>query len=317
MNLAERLCSLALRVYPRDFREDNREEILGTIADMRDAHESTGPLRQAVSLGYNGNRLRWLRATGGSVGQTLRQGIAWGVLLLIARQAGLGIYELIRPLWGPWTGATLLPHYPDGHSDFSSVEIALLVGWAAVFFLLISGRRRWGLPLLGAVLAGYVTRQVMFSLGYGGPFSWSFTLSFCLPVLLPLLCAYVWPQRGARLSWRFGVVVLIGATALPAVQVALWNAHVGNNYVFHSLVGWAIQVGVCFIAAVFIILVGLSDPRWAMAGTLIAFQPVVREAIQESSKAGFSAVFLFVGLIPIVALFLAFRARRRAIPARD
>ena len=37
MRFADRLYSLALRACPRDFRDDNREEVLGTIADLRDA----------------------------------------------------------------------------------------------------------------------------------------------------------------------------------------------------------------------------------------------------------------------------------------
>ncbi len=132
--------------------------MIGTIADMQDVGEKRGMFRQAVSLGYNGNRLRWLRATCRSVSQTLRQGMAWGVLLLIVWQAGLGVYELVKSLWLPWARPSLL-------------QIALVIGWLAVFGLLVSGRRRWGLPLLGLVLAGFITREVVFSLSYGGHFS--------------------------------------------------------------------------------------------------------------------------------------------------
>ena len=158
MRFAHTMYSLALRAYPGDFQDESREEVLGTIADMQAVGEKRGMFRQAVSLGYNGNRLRWLRATSGSVSQTLRQGMAWGVLLLIAWQAGLGVYELLRSLWLPWARPSLL-------------QIALVIGWLAVFGLLVSGRRRWGLPLLGLVLAGFITREVVFSLSYGGHFS--------------------------------------------------------------------------------------------------------------------------------------------------
>ena len=314
MSLSERFYSLALHAYPRDFRDDSREEVLGTIADVRDAGEKQGVLRQAVSLGYNGNRLRWLRATGGSVGQTVRQGVAWGLLLLIARQAGLGIYDLVKPLWQLWAAPSLLPHYPE--TALSSVEIALIVGWVAVFGLLASGRRRWGLSLLGVVLAGFVARQVMFSLGYGGPFSWPFTLNFFLPVLLPLLCSYFWPRRPVKFSLPLITAIMIAAVLIPAAQVALWNVGLAYNP-WHGLAAWAIEVGACVIAAVFAILVGLSDPRWATAGAVVAFQPVVREAMAEGLGNRLSAVFILVILIPIVALLLAFRARRRAVPARN
>lgn len=312
MRFADRLYSLALRAYPRDFRDDNREEVLGTIADMQDAGDKQGMFRQAVSLGYNGNRLRWLRATDGSVSRTVRQGVAWGVLLLIARQAGLGIYELVRPVWLPWARPSLLPHYPQ--ADLSLVEIALMIGWLAVFVLLVSGRRRWGLPLLGVVLAGFVSREVVFSLSYGGHFSWPFTLNFFLPVLLPLLCAFVWPERSPRLSLPLVAMILIVAALIPAAQVAFWNAGLANPW--HGLASWALQVSLCGVAAVFAILLSLSDPRWAMAGTVVAFQPVIREIIAESTGNRLSSAFLLVALVPIVAMLLAFRARRRALPRR-
>ena len=192
----------------------------------------------------------------------------------------------------------------------------MIVGWVAVFGLLASGRRRWGLSLLGVVLAGFVARQVMFSLGYGGPFSWPFTLNFFLPVLLPLLCSYFWPRRPVKFSLPLITAIMIAAVLIPAAQVALWNVGLAYNP-WHGLAAWAIEVGACVIAAVFAILVGLSDPRWATAGAVVAFQPVVREAMAEGLGNRLSAVFILVILIPIVALLLAFRARRRAVPARN
>jgi hypothetical protein len=220
----------------------------------------------------------------------------------------------MRGLWLPFARPSFLPDYPV--ASFSAVEIALLVGWLAVFGLLVSGRRRWGLTLLGVVLAGFVAREVVFSLGYGGEFSLAFTLEFFLPALLPLLCAFVWPARGVRFSLLLAAIVLIGATIIPAARVVLWNTEILPYNAWHGLASWAIQMGACFIAAVFAILVGLSDPRWAIAGTVIAFQPVAREAIAESLGNRLSPVFLLVLLIPIIALLLAFRARRRAVPSR-
>lgn len=301
MRFAHTMYSLALRAYPGDFQDESREEVLGTIADMQAVGEKRGMFRQAVSLGYNGNRLRWLRATSGSVSQTLRQGMAWGVLLLIAWQAGLGVYELLRSLWLPWARPSLL-------------QIALVIGWLAVFGLLVSGRRRWGLPLLGLVLAGFITREVVFSLSYGGHFSWPFTLNFFLPILLPLLCGFVWPDRPVRFSRPFIATILIAAVAIPAARVAFWN--VGFDSLWYGYAWWGIQVALCFIAAVFAILLSLSDSRWAIAGTVVAFQPVIREIIAESAGNRLSGAFLLVALVPIVALVLAFRARRLAVARR-
>ena len=301
MRFAHTMYSLALRAYPGDFQDESREEVLGTIADMQAVGEKRGMFRQAVSLGYNGNRLRWLRATSGSVSQTLRQGMAWGVLLLIAWQAGLGVYELLRSLWLPWARPSLL-------------QIALVIGWLAVFGLLVSGRRRWGLPLLGLVLAGFITREVVFSLSYGGHFSWPFTLNFFLPILLPLLCGFVWPDRPVRFSRPLIAAILIAAVAITVARVAFWN--VGFDSLWYGYAWWGIQVALCFIAAVFAILLSLSDSRWAIAGTVVAFQPVIREIIAESAGNRLSGAFLLVALVPIVALVLAFRARRLAVARR-
>jgi hypothetical protein len=312
MRFGDRLCRWALHAYPRDFQHESGEEVLGTIADMQDAGAKRGVLRQAASLGYNGNRLRWLRATDGSMRQTLRQGAAWGALLLIARQAGLGIYELVRPLWLPWARPSLLPQYPQ--TALSVVEVALFVGWLAVFGLLASGRRRWGLPLLGLVLAGFVAREVAFSLSYGGHFSWAFTLNFFLPILLPVLCAFGWPARRIRFSLPVIAAVLIGAVVIAAARVVFWG--VGFDPLGQGYVWWWIQVALCLVAVVFGILAGLSDPRWAIAGVVVALQPVVREIIAESAGSRLSGAILLMALVPIVAVLLAFRASRLAVPRR-
>jgi hypothetical protein len=312
MRFGDRLHRWALHAYPRDFQHESGEEVLGTIADMRDAGAKRGVLRQAASLGYNGSRLRWLRATDGSMAQTLRQGAAWGVLLLIAWQVGLGVYELVRSLSQPWARPSLFPQYPQ--TALSLVEISLLVGWLAVFGLLASGRRRWGLPLLGLVLAGFVGREVALSLSYGGHFSWAFTLNFFLPILLPVLCAFFWPARPMRLSLPVIAVVLIGAVVIPAARVALWR--VGFDSLGHGYAWWGIQVALCFVAAVFGILVSLSDPRWAIAGVVVALRPVIREIIAESAGNRLSGAILVMALIPIVAVFLALRASRSAVPRR-
>ncbi len=306
MSFATRLYSLALRAYPRDFRDENREEVLGTLADLRDAGTGKGPLRQAISLGCSGNRMRWLHATGGSLAQTFRQGVAWGVLILIARQAGLGLYDVARSL--------LLP----GWQRPSVASLVLTLGWLVVFGLLASRRRRWGLVLLGLVLAGYVANSVVAALDYGGPFSPLFTLSFFLPVLLPVLCAYAWPERSVRVRLPLALTILVLAALVPASSIlfdARWLASAGSG-----LVSWGIQFGTCLIVGLFVLLASLSDPRWAVAMTVIAFDPILNEATYEIYRgrdlSGYLGVVLLAILIPTGALLLSFWARRRALPRR-
>ena len=366
MRFADRLYSLALRAYPRDFRDNNREEVLGTIADLRDAGEARGVVRQTISLGYNGNRLRWLRATGGSVAQTFRQGLAWGVLILIARHAGLGLQDLFQQ----W-------YYLGGHVSLSG--IALTAGWLAVFALLVGGRRKWGLVLLGVVMAGFVAERVAFSLSYGGPFDWQFTFRFFLPTIVPLLFAYLrpasrllrsdasppecdgyaretdagsangsamcatentlsrrpvrsggrgfalqQPPRPVRVSWRLAAVLLVLAAAIPVVSL-LFGPDLPSHF-FQlgprdaSYVAWAIQFAFWLCLGVFVFLASLSDPRWAVATTLLVFVRLIDEFISEVGRVigfgGYSGVLIIAVLVPAGPLLLSFWARRRAVPRR-
>ena len=147
--------------------------------------------------------MRWLHATGGSVAKTFRQGLAWGVLLLIARQAGLGLHDIVRrSLDGAYA------HFATQWDRLAIADIALTAGWLIALVLLARGRRRWGQSVLGAVMAGYLVTRVVLALGYGGPFSWPFTLHFFLPTLLPLVCALLWPKRPMRTpGWAIGAMV--------------------------------------------------------------------------------------------------------------
>ena len=135
-----------------------------------------------------------------------------------------------------------------------------------------------------------------------------------MPILLPLLCGFVWPDRPVRFSRPLIAAILIAAVAITVARVAFWN--VGFDSLWYGYAWWGIQVALCFIAAVFAILVSLSDPRWAIAGMVVAFQPVIREIIAESAGNRLSGAFLLVALVPIVALVLAFRARRLAVARR-
>lgn len=289
MKTKDRLCSLAFRAYPPDFRREYREEMLGTIADRRDAGECRSRVHEAAVLAFHGLRLRWSRATGGSVASTLRQGLAWGVLALVARQAGLGIAEVTRPLVQGW-------------GDRSLVAAALLAaGWLLVFCLLATGRRRWGLGALAVVLAGFVAHSVQVALGYGGPFSWTFTLGFFLPAALPLLPALAWPPAPFRLPSGVVAAALFLAVLIPPL-----------SSVRSPLLGVAIAA----VVGSGVLLAALADPRWAVATALVIFVPVVQSLIPAIGsgrvvQAGAGALMILV-LVPTSAVYLSLRARRTA-----
>jgi hypothetical protein len=316
MRLSSRLYSVMLRAYPRDFRDENREEMLGTIADLHDSGESKCVLLQAISLGYNGNRLRWLRATGGSVAQTFRYGLAWGVMVLIARQAGLGLNDILRRVSQPWRHPT-------------PIEIASFLGWLLVLGLLVTGRRKWGLGLLLLVLAGYVATSTDLALGYGGRFSWPFTLHFFLPVALPLLCAFLPPAKVVRWPERWAAaLVLLFAVVPPLTMVFLEHADSLPAYLVNStaigVAGYAQLAGVLPVG-IFVLLASLSDPRWAVAAAFLVFVYLIQNLLQLATNLGNGGVgFLSDDLgvlipavaIPAGALLLSLWARRRAAPRR-
>jgi hypothetical protein len=316
MSFAKRLYSLALRTYPEDFRDENQEEMLGTLADLADARKGKGPLRQAISLAYNGNRFRWMHATGGSVTQTFRYGLAWGALILIARQAGLGLNDILRRLSQPWRHPSL-------------VEIALFLGWLVVLGLLVTGRRKWGLGLLLAVLAGYVATSTDLALGYGGRFSLPFTLHFFLPVALPLLFAFLPPAKVVRWPVRWAAALVLLFTVVPPLSM-VYQQHADSLFAFlvygaaGGVPGYALFAGVLLVG-IFVLLASISDPRWAVAVTLLAFEPVFQGFIRlMTGLANGGVTFLMdciwllipaVG-IPAGALLLSLWARRRAVPRR-
>jgi hypothetical protein len=201
--------------------------------------------------------------------------------------------------------------------------MALTAGWLAMFALLVSGRRKWGLMLLGVVMAGFVAERVAFSLDYGGPFVWQFTVRFFLPTIVPLFFAYLRPAKPVRASWRMGAALLVLAAVIPVVTLLFLSSPASVpplSYGAASYIAWGIQFAFWFCLGVFVFLASLSDPRWAVATTLLVFVRLIREFILEMGRVtgfgGYSGVLMLAILVPAGALLLSFWARRRAVPRR-
>lgn len=284
----ENIYSLVLRTYPSRFREAHGEEILGTLAEKRAAGERVHHLRQLASLLYDAARQRWLHSTNGSVVATVRQGLAWGVLALVARQAGLALYDLVMPL---------IHHWPQ---PFQLSHVLLAVGWILSFCLLALGRRQWGLTVLTVTMAGFVFHSVELALSYGGRFSLPFTLHYFLPALLPLLAAYAWPAKGVKLSVWTWLPILAVAAAIPSISMLPYQAQ--------ALVLWAFLVTLAL---------SFADPRLAVATVLVlaVFGGQKLIAILGGSDLALDAGELLVLwiLLPILAVVLAARSRPRVL----
>ncbi len=277
--------------------------------------ERQGALRQAISLGYNGNRLRWLRATGGSVSQTFRQGIAWGVVAPDRPAGRTGDLRVGQAALASLGSAFLPPALPTGAGlcDRDRPDGRLVGGVRPAGLRATEvgagATRSWSWP-------GSSPGEVACSLSYGGHFSWPFTLNFFLPALLPLLCAFVWPDRAMRFSLPLIALILIVASLIPAAQARPMER---GNVTASSVA----RPGVMGDQGRRSVLSRLSSrsawvsqtpggpwpERWSPSSRWSG------RPCAEGLGNPFSAAFLMVALIPMVAVLLAFRARRRAVPA--
>ena len=301
MEVLQHVYAGALRAYPPEFRQEHEEEVLGTLAEMRDDGGRRHHARQLASLLFQGNQQRWLKGTGGSLSTTIRQGLAWGLLVLIARQAGLAAVDVVRPLVYGW------------HS-FPVANLLLLAGWLIAFCLLALGKRRWGLAALGVVAAGFVYSRVVLALGYGGRFDLPWTLHFFLPVVLPLFLAWLWPEQGVKLPvWLLPPMLAI-AGAFPLLSFLPYGntLGIGNTRYVASVVLW---FGIGVILAVLLIVTAVSDPRWAVAvcPLLAVFggQHVVGGMPSAAALDNLVWVIVLWVVAPALLILFAGRVRRR------
>jgi hypothetical protein len=307
MRLAERLYTLALRMYPRAFREEHDEEMLATLAEARDAGEPRRHVREMASLLRGGSRQRWLRSTDGSFAATLRQGLAWGVLFCVVRQAGFAVCDVIHAFADEW-------------GEPSRPALLLLgLGWIVTFCLLASGRRRWGLLTLTVVVCAIVfdpMRALLSFVSLDGSYSLSFALRQFPPVLLPLLAAWVWPSRGVRLpAWSWAPLLALAAI-VPAVSTHSWltlSWGFWGTRLFEIYVPYAALAAVAGVAVAVLLAASWSDPRWAVAAALVFSQLGARVLLSSLEGEGLAGslpqVFLLWVVVPAAAIFMARRAR--------
>lgn len=302
MKLTERLVSLMLRTYPPSFREEHEEEILGTVAERRDAGESGHPARDLASLFFGGMRQRWLASTDGSLAATLRQGLAWGVLVCLVREAGFAASDLIRGLVNGW---------PDPDRP---VHLLVAAGWVLTFCLLASGRRRWGLASLTLLFAYFFFSAVRELVALDeAPFSLTFALRLLPPVLLPLLAAYVWPSRGVRLPAWSWLPLLALATIVPPVSTLTLGV---SNTLFGFVVAVpsALIAAAAILGAIFVLAATWSDPRWAVGAVLVLAETVARSLLSDLTRSDLTAFWLHGALLWGVVAGVALLVVRRARP---
>lgn len=307
MTTTERCYRLALLAYPRDFRQTHGEEMLTTLVEMREGGHARGRLRDLLSLVWGGGRQRWLTSTGGSFAATIRQGLAWGVLILVVRQFGLAAQQLWRPLVNGWLS----------NDHFLVAHVLLLAAWLVTFCLLAGGSRRWGLVALTATLAGFVYFRVDEALSYPGRFDLPWTLGFFVPAVLPLLAAYAWPKHGVKLRlgwWPLWLVPVAVVGPLSMLGYG-WGAWFGQLPLAWMLIAVGALVGLTAIV------LGSSDPRWLPAVALLLIAYEAKEAVPIMSGRNLLAdavvPLAVVGIVvPSICLLAVRQIRKRAVRAR-
>jgi hypothetical protein len=128
-----------------------------------------------------------------------------------------------------------------------------------------------------------------------------------------------------HLSVPLAAALVIAVALLPPLTTLLSRGALGSlagsvGWNTAALVGWAIQLVFWLVLGSIVFLASLSDPRWAVATTLLVFVWLIREFISEvgspSGLAAYAGVLMLGALVPAGALFLSFWARRRAFPRR-
>lgn len=227
MSGAERSYRIALRAFPKQYREERGEEIVSTILEGGDSWRPH--LRELSGLFWAGVAQRSLMAGGVKTAGSVRAGIR------------LGAYFL---LWLAASGATAsLVHFHSNHGRHGLVLSvgAVIVGFTVLFAL---SRGWWAAPItlvfaweLGsAAFLGGSSRWLWHS-GAGFFALWAFAF---LPALLCLLAR---PHKQEPRDLR-SPLWAIAAPALGALMGWQWSALYTNSLVglvfVALLVGWLV-----------------------------------------------------------------------------
>jgi hypothetical protein len=320
--ILDRFYSLVFHAYPEGFRREHGEEMLGTLADMRDAGDSRSLFRQTASLFLGGHRERWLNSTGGSLAVTVRQGLAWGALFVLAMRAGGRIvqtgYGLVSILSNGW-GGLFSEYVATGITPtWLLLEAVLALGCLAAFLSFASGRRGLGLWLLGVIAVASVAQSYLLHMAYQAPLDMELpllwpTMREAITTMAPLaLAALLWP-RGFRFAvrpsaWLLGLGLVWGLAGLSTIW---WQESLHGLFEFfflpHPLTLLVVVLGMLVLGL-------LSDSRWAVAIGLTVAPNGWTRVLYIGSDLNFGLAGIVLTLVLPVTVALLYVGMRR--PAR-
>ena len=282
MSGAERSYRIALRAFPKPYREERGDEVIATILEGGDGWRPR--LREFFGLFWAGIGQRGLRAGGAGTAGSVRAGIR------------LGAYFL---LWVEALGATaglVRFHNPGRFALVYSIG-AVVVGVAALFTL---SRGWWAAPItlvlgweLGSVAFLGGSSRWLWHAGFGSAANWTI-------VLLPaLLCLLARPRKNEPCDLRSP----IWAIAAPALGALMgWQSHV-----FYYTNPW---VGLLYVALIVAwLILGWRDLRLSIALATLAtywglWNALVLTAngiagLRFGAFAVMELVFLLIAVVPI------------------
>lgn len=232
-----------LDAYPRAYREERGEELVGTLVECARPGQAWPRWREVRALTLEGLRMR--AGTGGrrSARSVLLDGLQFTVLLLLAAWA-LGF-------------ATEALRYGFPHANGRVIATGLLAFGAVPFVLVALGRFRWALPFLAVGAVAWVP-------WYEFDGAADHVLHRVLTVAVATLVAAVvlwWKQP---MGWRAHPAVVAFAVVVPVLHdLPTWLMEFGfDNW---PDVLWAPQALLFVLLYLGVLAWAAVDPRPAMA----------------------------------------------------
>jgi hypothetical protein len=218
---AERLYRLALLAYPKEYRRERGDEIVGTVLDGGEALRS----RELVALVLGGVACRGRVASGGEWRVAVRAGVRLGAFVL------LWAYTVLALTWP----LAALRYDAGGSMKFDLVETSSAV--VTMLGLLAASRGRWAAPLTVAValeLEAWAFLGVTWTIwpwqSWAGGFVGFRTLAVDLLRFAPALVLLLARPRGGEPrdrrspAWALATPLVAAGLVFTGIDLALWLA---------------------------------------------------------------------------------------------
>lgn len=326
-----------LRWYPRAWRDDNADAMIGILLDQADGESRTRPTAaERLNLASNGLRARARLVSGFLPEHALERGAA----LSLGLGTAFSVAYLVLYEWSPWWHDPR-PHSPQTFGPFLTPASLIYLLWIAAFIAFLLGLRRSFRVMLAGVLValavvppvsacfGFFWMTRLESYSYGTRVSSEASVSL-LPdgatfVFLGMLALVALAGNPRRRADRF-TVVIAGIGSVPlfafmrlsrlAIPVPIWQ--LGDGVFWADDLRLAIAIGLLGMTAIVLSACGL--PSWAAALLFVTTPLAVGLALTVNRFQGIGSGEFFgrylvadLGAVLTVAagiLLLALRMRR-------